>query len=351
MASPRLIRTAVIGYGLAGRVFHAPLISAVEGMEVTAVVTADDERRAQARHDHPSAAIVAGADELWADAAGYDLVVVAAANRVHAELAHASVAAGLPVVIDKPMAANSSDARAAAAAAAAAGVLLTVFHNRRWDSDFLTARKLIDEGAIGRPHRLESRFERYRDAPRAGAWRELPDPADAGGVLWDLGPHLIDQACVLFGNPTEVYAEVDARRPGAQVDDDAFVALRFAGGEVAHLWMSATAALPGPRMKVSGLGGAYAQGELDVQEDALRGGGGPSGLRQPGGRLVSGDGSVRTLDPVPGAWERFYEGVRDALRDGAPPPVAPADGVRAVALIEAARESAASRTVVPLPAR
>ena len=113
-------------------------------------------------------------------------------------------------------------------AAEAAGLPLTVFHNRRWDTDFLTARKLIEDGTIGRPIRIESRFERYRPAPREGAWRELPDAAEAGGVLWDLGPHLIDQACVLFGDPTHVYAEVDVRRPGAQVDDDAFVALRFA---------------------------------------------------------------------------------------------------------------------------
>jgi predicted dehydrogenase len=144
-----------------------------------------------------------------------------------------------------------------------------------------------------------------------------------------------------------VYAEVDVRRPGALVDDDAFVALRFAGGQVAHLWMSTTAALPGPRLKISGLGGAYQQAELDVQEAALRDGGPVP--TQPAGVLVEGDGPPRDVYPEPGAGGSFYEGVRDALVAGEPPPVDPADGVRAVALIEAARRSAASGTVVQVP--
>jgi predicted dehydrogenase len=344
---PDTIRAAVVGYGLAGSVFHAPLIAATEGMRVAAIVTGNPERRAQAQREHPQATLYDAADDLWADAAVYDLAVIATANRAHAPLAVAALGVGLPVVVDKPMAATASDAEGIIGAAVAAGRLLTVFHNRRWDSDFLTARKLIAEGAIGAPVQLESRFERFRAAPTEGAWRELPDPADAGGVLWDLGPHLIDQACVLFGDPTHLYAEVDVRRPGARVDDDAFVALRFAGGQVAHLWMSATAALPGPRLKVSGLGGAYQQNELDVQEEALREG--RRDLVQPPGLLVEGDSPPRAVDPEPGEWSRFYAGVRDALVGGGDPPVDPVDGLRAVRLVEAAHRSASTGDVVLTP--
>ena len=357
-ASPEPIRAAVIGYGLAGAVFHVPLIAAVEGMEVAAIVTGNPERRAQAQRDHPGARLYATADDLLADAARYDLAVVATANVVHASLSQAALAAGLAVVVDKPMAANLADAQATLDAARTAGRLLTVFHNRRWDADFLTVRRLVDEGVLGDLTRLESRFDRFREAPREGAWREAADPAGAGGVLWDLGPHLIDQACLLFGEPTHVYAEVDVRRPGAQVDDDAFVALRFPAGRVAHLWMSQTAAIAGPRVRISGLRGAYEHVAVDPQEDQLKAGlrpGEPEWGSEPEdhcGRLVTGGAEARDAR-VPterGAWERYYEQVRDAIRGDAPPPVDPADGARAVALVEAARRSAESAQVVQLSA-
>jgi predicted dehydrogenase len=357
-ASGQALRVAVIGYGVAGSVFHAALVDATPGMEVAAIVTGNDERRAQAQRDFPDAALLASADEVWAGAAGYDLAVVATANRAHAPLALAALDAGLPVVVDKPMAANVADARAMIDASRAAGLLLTVFHNRRWDTDFLTVRRIVDDGTIGPPFRLESRFERYREQPKEGAWRELPDPADAGGTLWDLGPHLIDQACVLFGDPTHVFAEVDRRRAQVAVDDDAFVALRFAGGQVAHLYMSQVTAITGPRVRVSGLGGAYEQPGLDPQEDALR-----AGMR-PGdpdfgvvpedewGRLVTGGAAPgdRRIEPERGRWDAFYAGVRDALVAGAPPPVDPLDGLRVVELIDAAHRSARDGAVVRLSA-
>lgn len=348
------LRAAVIGYGLAGAVFHAPLIAATEGMEVAAIVTGNPDRRVQAEREHPSATLYAAADELWADGSRYDLAVVATANRVHAELSLAALEHGLGVVVDKPMAANLADAERIAAAAASTGRMLTVFHNRRWDADFLTVRRLIDEGVLGDLTRLESRFDRFRDAPREGAWREKADPAGAGGVLWDLGPHLIDQACLLFGDPTHVYAEVDVRRPGAAVDDDAFVALRFDGGRAAHLWMSQTAPIAGPRVRISGLAGAYEHDAVDPQEDQLKAGLRPGnadwGSEPPAehGRLVTGGAEPRD-ERVPterGAWESYYAAVRGALHGDGPPPVDPADGVRAVRLVEAARESAEQGSVV-----
>jgi scyllo-inositol 2-dehydrogenase (NADP+) len=355
-ASGQTLRVAVIGYGLAGSMLHAPLVDATPGMEVAAIVTGNDERRAQAQREFPNAALLAHPADVWADAAAYDLAVVATANRAHAPLTLAALGAGLPVVVDKPMAANVDDARAMIAASRTAGLLLTVFHNRRWDADFLTVRRIVDEGVIGPPFRLESRFERYREQSKEGAWRELADPADAGGTLWDLGPHLVDQACVLFGDPTHVYAELDRRRARVAVDDDAFVALRFAGGQVAHLYASQVAALGGPRVRVSGLGGAYEQPGLDPQEDALRSGARPGDLdwgalpEDEWGRLVTGGPAPgdRRIEPERGRWHAFYAGVRDALVAGAPPPVDPLDGLRVVELIDAAHRSARDGTTVRL---
>jgi scyllo-inositol 2-dehydrogenase (NADP+) len=353
---PDPVRAAVIGYGLAGSVFHAPLIAATDGMQVAAIVTGNPERRAQAEREHPGARLYADAGGLFADAARYDLAVVATANRVHAELSLAALDAGLAVVVDKPMAAQVSDAARMIEAAAAAGRMLTVFHNRRWDADFLTVRRLVGDGVLGELTRLESRLDRFREAPREGAWREEADPAGAGGVLWDLGPHLIDQACVLFGAPTHVYAEVDVRRPGAVVDDDAFLALRFDGGRVAHLWMSQTAPITGPRVRIRGLWGAYEHQAVDPQEDQLKAGlrpGDPGWGSEPAdsyGRLVTGGAEPRDdrVPTVPGAWQHYYEGVRDAVRGAGPPPVHPADGLRAVRVVEAARRSAERGAVTRL---
>jgi scyllo-inositol 2-dehydrogenase (NADP+) len=357
-SSGTTLRVAVVGYGLAGSVFHAALVSATPGMSVAAIVTAHDERRARARRDHPEARLLDRADAIWAGARAYDLVVVAAANRAHAPLTLAALDTGLPVVVDKPMASTSAEARAMVQAADHAGLMLTVFHNRRWDSDFLTAQKLLADGVLGVPVRLESRFDRFRPEPLAGAWRELAAPADAGGTLWDLGPHLIDQARVLFGEPTHVYAEVERRRSGALVDDDVFIALRFRGGESAQLWASQVAAIAGPRMRLSGLRGAYEQPDLDPQEDMLRSGMRPGdpgwGVmpRERWGRLATADPEPgdRTVEPEAGRWEEFYAGVRKALLEGAPPPVDPRDGLRTVELIEEARRSADDRAVVRISA-
>jgi predicted dehydrogenase len=340
------IRAAIVGYGLAGRVFHAPLVAATPGMRVAAVVTADPGRSAQARREHPGARVVASADELWDAPEALDLVVVAAPNRAHAPLARAAIAAGLAVVVDKPLAPTAAEGRALAAEARAAGVVLSVFQNRRWDGDFLTLRRLLDEGALGAPTRLESRFERWRPEVDAGRWRERPGPADAGGLLADLGSHLIDQAIVLFGRPLAVRAELDARRPGARVDDDCFVALEHPGGVRSHLWASMLAADDPPRMRAVGLVGVWVKHGLDGQEAALREGarpGGPGWGAEPEGswgRLYDGSGS-RPVPTEAGDYPAFYAGMARALRDGAPPPVDPDDAVAVLEVIERARAAAA----------
>jgi scyllo-inositol 2-dehydrogenase (NADP+) len=185
------IRVGLIGYGLAGSVFHAPLIAATPGMRLAMIVTSNPERVEAARAAHPAAAIVDSAERLWERADGLDLVVVASPNRTHVSLARAALAAGLPVVVDKPLAATADEGRALVDEARRLGLMLTVFQNRRWDGDFLTVRRLIAEGALGEVRRFESRFERWRPQPKTG-WREQGDPAEAGGTLYDLGSHLVD---------------------------------------------------------------------------------------------------------------------------------------------------------------
>ena len=198
-ASGEPLRVGLIGYGLAGSAFHAPLVEAVPGLTLASVVTSNPERAAQARATHPHAQILPSADELFGAADAHDLVVVAAPNREHVPLGLAAVEAGLHLVVDKPLAASVADAQRLADAAAARGVVASVFHNRRWDGDFLTLRRLVAEGALGDLALLESRFDRWRPEVDPGKWREARRPEDAGGILFDLGPHLIDEVLELLG--------------------------------------------------------------------------------------------------------------------------------------------------------
>jgi scyllo-inositol 2-dehydrogenase (NADP+) len=339
------VRAAIIGYGLAGRWFHAPLITACPGLEVGVVVTGDAARAAQARADHPEVEVVARADQIG----DVDFVVVATPNAVHAGLAQAAIARGLPVVVDKPLAVSATEAERLVTDARAAGVALTVFHNRRWDSDQVTLRRLIADGALGTVRRYESRFERWRPEADPGAWRQAQGADTGGGVLLDLGAHLVDQALALFGPVTHVYAELAALR-GTAGDDDAFLALRHAGGVISHLRASAVTAAPGPRLRVLGSEAAYVVSAVDSQEDALRAG------RLPGldwgsepwqrGRLVSGEASVPIGEP--GDWPQFYALWERTLSTGDPPPVDPADAVAGLRVLEASRESARTCAVVGL---
>jgi scyllo-inositol 2-dehydrogenase (NADP+) len=345
------IRVGLIGYGLAGSVFHAPLVAATPGMRLAIVVTGNAERAAQARREHPGVEIVDGAERLWERAGELDLVVVASPNVTHVPFARAALENGLAVVVDKPLAASSAEGQALVDEARRRKLLLSVFHNRRWDGDFLTLQRLLAEGVLGDVHRFESRFERWRPTPKEG-WRESGDPAEAGGTLYDLGSHLIDQALVLWGPVARVYAEVNRRRPGVQVDDDAFVALEHASGVRSHLWMSAAAPEHDLRFRVLGNRAAYVKHGLDAQEAALREGTRPGAgwgaePRERWGRV----GAVDEWTPVPtepGAWPAYYAGIAAALREGAPPPVDPADAVEGLRIIEAARRSAAEHAVIEL---
>ncbi|PZG02468.1 Gfo/Idh/MocA family protein [Micromonospora deserti] len=352
-ATPAPLRVGLLGYGIAGRVFHAPLIAATPGLSLHAVVTRDPQRREQVRREHPDARLVDDASLLWRSPEALDLVVVATPNKQHVPMARAAVAAGLAVVVDKPLAATAAQGRALVDEATGRGVPLTVFQNRRWDGDFLTARRLLDEGALGRVTRFESRFERWRPAIKPG-WRESGTAAEAGGALYDLGAHLVDQAVQLFGPVRSIYAEVDRRRPGARVDDDAFVALTHANGVRSHLWTSAVAAQLGPRLRILGDRAAYTTYGLDPQEAALREGvrpGAPGWGEVPPERYgtLGVDGDLRPVRTEPGRYQSFYRRVVAALRDGTPLPVDPSDAADTVALIELAHRSAAQGAVLPVP--
>ncbi|MFH8223034.1 Gfo/Idh/MocA family oxidoreductase [Streptomyces sp. NPDC018057] len=367
----RDLRVGLIGYGLAGSVFHAPLIAATEGLALDTVVTSDEERRAQARAEFPDVRLAAGPDDLFARVGELDLIVVASPNKTHVPLATRALESGLPVVVDKPVAATAAEARALAALAEERGLLLSVFQNRRWDNDFLTLRDLVERGELGDVWRFESRFERWRPQPKGG-WRESGDPAEIGGLLYDLGSHVVDQALVLFGPVTQVYAESVVRRAGAEADDDTFLALTHTGGVRSHLHVSSTAAQLGPRFRVLGSRAGYVKYGLDPQEAALRAGARPgtgtgtgpeqgSGSGPEGwgveeeslwGRLGAGESPVTgggsPVPTRPGDYPAYYAAVAAALREGAPNPVTAHEAAAALDVLEAARRSARDGVAVRL---
>ncbi|HEX6354163.1 Gfo/Idh/MocA family oxidoreductase [Actinophytocola sp.] len=345
-------RVGILGYGIGGRVFHAPLVAATPGLTPAVIVTGNAERAAAARADYPEAEVVSRSEDLFDRAGELDLVVVSTPNRTHVPLAMRAIELGKPLVVDKPFAPTVIEAERITAAARAAGVGLTVFQNRRWDSDFLTVRKVLDSGRLGEVFRFESRYDRWVPTPRDN-WRELGDTAEAGGLLYDLGAHIVDQALRLFGPVAEVYAELDRRRAGVQVDDDVFVALRHVTGVRSHLWASALAGTRNPRFRVLGDRATFTKYGLDVQEPQII-----AGLRpgDPGwGVEPAADsgtlGVNEDLESVPtevGRYQDFYAQVLHALRDEAPYPVDPADAIQTMRVIEAAHLSGRERRVVQL---
>ena len=342
----------MIGYGLAGSVFHAPLISSTPGLTVGAVVTANPERQAEASRAHPEARVVSDSEEVLGTASEHDFVVVATPNDTHVALARRALEVGLPVVVDKPLAPTAAEARSLVEQAEAQGVLITAYMNRRWDSDQLTLRRLLDERKLGEVLRYESRLERWQPALSGRKpWAEMSPPEAGGGVLLDLGSHLVDQAIVLFGPVVRVYAELESRRGGV-ADDDAFLALEHRSGARSHLWASLLAAAPGPRLRVLGDRAAYIVTEVDGQEDALRSGARPGGDGAWGiepaerwGRLITAERSEAIVSER-GDWPRFYTGLERALRQGSPPPVNPWDAIAGLEVLDAARRSADTATVV-----
>jgi scyllo-inositol 2-dehydrogenase (NADP+) len=352
MAASRDLRVALIGFGLGGAYFHAPLIAATKGLKLATVVTANPDRSAQALRDYPGVHVASEAGWIWRHAGDHDLVVISTPNRTHVTLALQALAAGLAVVIDKPFAPTAAQARQVIAAAQAKGRPLAAYHIRRWDSECRTLQRLLREERLGRVLRFESRLDRWRPEPK-GSWKERGVAEEGGGLLYDIGSHLIDQALYLFGPVEQVYAELDIRRKGVESDDDVFVALKHQSGVRSHLWASVLAAEPGFRLRVMGDRGAYVKQFGDGQEARLRAGDRPGqsgwGEEPPERWGILGNGAERqAVRSEPGAYQDFYARMAAAIRDGAPVPVDPEDAVKGLEIIAAARQASADGRVARL---
>jgi len=343
------LRVVIFGYGLAGRFFHAPLIRAAEGMAVAGIVTGNEERAAQARQDNPGVTIHATADEAFAQADAYDLAIIAGANSSHVPYARRAIDAGWHAIVDKPFAPNADIAREVLSAASNRGVLMTAFHNRRWDSDFLTLGALLGSAPIGDVHRLESRLERRRDVPQ-DSWKGSNDPAELAGLLLDFGSHLVDQAIQLLGPVGSVDCWTrNVRRPDSPVDDMR-ITLFHVSGAVSEIIGSQASVFTEPRFTVLGLTGGIRTLGFDIQEPQLRAN--PDATSPEFGVepeeatavvvTVSPEGRIQeSRQPlVRGAWTTFYPAVREAILSGAPLPVPPQDVVETLRVLDAAAESA-----------
>ena len=333
------LRTGLIGYGDAGRGIHARLLREA-GHRVTDVVTRDPDRSRAAAEDWPGAVIHADVPSLLTRSGELDVVVVASPTGRHVEHGLEIVAARVPVVLDKPIALDAAGARELVDAAHAAGVPLTVFQNRRWDSEQLTLSALLDQGVLGRVHRFERRWERWRPVPKQ-RWRENA-VGDGGGLLLDLGSHLVDSAVQLFGPVESVYAELRALT--TPTEDDVFLALSHSSGTVSHLWAGGLVGAPGPRTRVLGSSGAYLVTSFESEVT-------PFDVLDPGegneGWLVHGD-RTQPVRRVEGGHADFYRAAARWLLADGPVPVDPADTVATALVLDAARRSAATGERQPL---
>lgn len=339
----------LVGYGFASKTFHAPLISATPGLALTAVSSSDVGK---VRADLPEVAVEKDPQTLFARQ-DIDLVVIPTPNETHYPLAKAALTAGKHVVVDKPFTVTLREGRLLKGYADASGKLLSVFHNRRWDSDFLTVAELLDSGELGRLVHFESHFDRFRPEVR-DRWREQAKPG--GGIWYDLGPHLLDQARSLFGMPRAVLLDLASRRDGAQVDDDFHALLDYDGLRVV-LHASALVAAESPRFTLHGTRGSYVKFGLDPQEDRLKAGEMPSqrwGEDHRDGLLTLREGeegtplSTYTYPTLPGDYLAYYAGIRDALRGEAANPVPADDALEVMQLLEAGLDSSRQQRWVRL---
>jgi scyllo-inositol 2-dehydrogenase (NADP+) len=339
------IRTGVIGFGLAGRIFHTAVIAATPGLELACIVQRTGDDAAQA---YPGVKIARSIDELLGDDS-IGLVVVATPSADHYEHAAQCLKAGRNVLIDKPFTLTSEEAHKLIQLARERNLLLTAYQSRRWDGDFVTLKQVIASGELGRIVTFESHMDRYRAAPRKHAWRESGGPG--GGILFDLGAHLIDQATVLFGDPASVWADVRVERDSAKADDAFDVQMKFAG-VTALLRSTLTAATPGPRFQVHGTRGSFTKFGIDPQEDQLKAG---MKFTDPGfgkdpenlwGVLQIAGEPPRKIETAAGDYRDLYANVRDALLGKGKLEVAAEQALRTTRLIELCRESALSGCTV-----
>lgn len=343
------LKVGLIGFGLAGRVFHAPLIHANPALRLTHIVLRHGN---DSEKNYPQARIVRDVDALLADA-GVDLVVIATPNTTHFDLSTKALQAGKHVVVDKPFTVTSADADALIGLSRKVGRLLSVFQNRRWDGDFLTVRQLLDENRLGRLAEYESRFDRFRPALKPGAWREQSLPGS--GVLFDLGAHLIDQALVLFGRPEGIFADLRAQRDGAVVLDSFELHLEYPALKVT-LRAGSLVCEPSPRFVLYGTEGSYVKFGLDPQEEALKQGHSPA---QPHwgeepqaawGTITRSDGALERIKyPTrAGCYPDYYTNLYRAIAGKEELAVKPEQAREVIRLIELAEQSAREKRVIPV---
>jgi scyllo-inositol 2-dehydrogenase (NADP+) len=344
-----MIDVGLVGFGFAGRTFHAPVIAAVEGLHLAAIL---QRHGSEAQQAYPDARLVRSLDELLAIDT-IRLVVIATPNTTHFDLAKQCLLAGRDVVIDKPFATTYAEAAELVQIASEQGRLLSVYQNRRWDGDFVTLQRLVADGKLGRVVLFESHFDRFRPHLKANAWRERPEPGS--GVLFDLGPHLIDQAMVLFGEPESISADLRIEREGASVDDAFDVVLHYPRMRVL-LRAGMLVSTPTPRFVVQGTQGGYVKYGLDPQEDALKRGETPAGefwgyeAPERWGTLLEAQGDSFATDKLPtapGDYRQYYQNVRDAILGDAPLAVTAEQGLGVMRALEMAQESSRQRCLVP----
>jgi predicted dehydrogenase len=343
------IGVGIIGFGLAAKVFHAPFVSAVPGLKLVAFVERSTD---EAHKAYPATKTVRSVAELLADPE-ISLIVVATPNPTHYDLAKQALAAGKHVVIDKPFAGTSAQAEDLIALAAAKGVIVAPFHNRRWDGDFLTVKKILAEGSLGRLVTFESHFDRYRPIQRENTWKEAGNPAN--GLLMDLGPHLVDQCIALFGTPKSITASVRSDRDKTDIEDAFDICLGY-DGLLAWCRSSMLACDASPRFLLHGVNGSFKKYGLDPQEPALVAGakvppmGDPTDwLSEPQehwgtlsiapvladpGKLVK-----TTVETLPGDYRNYYANIRDTINGAAELAIPSAAGLLTVRLLELARQS------------
>jgi scyllo-inositol 2-dehydrogenase (NADP+) len=337
-----MIRVGLVGFGMAGRVFHAPLISSVDGLELAAVVERSSNHAAER---YPGIITYRSLDELLADSS-IKLVVVATPNATHFDVALRALEAAKNVVVDKPASVTSSEIAQLMELAGGIGLKFIPFHNRRWDSDFRTIQKVLDEKELGQLVHLESTFDRWRPGLSSRVWKEEPEQ---GGLLLDIGTHLVDQALTLFGVPGSVSADVRRERDGGGANDSFAIRLHYYTGFSVSLGSNLLSTLARPRFHLRGTKGNYWKWGLDPQEEALNKvsridaqNWGKEAEADWGTISIGADQEIEThkVESLAGDYRLFYRGVRDALTGDAKPPVEPIDAWRTARILEWAAESA-----------
>ena len=345
-----MVRVGLIGFGLAGQAFHAPMIRGVEGMELACVL---ERHTNNAKARYPEVRIARNLDELLSDKS-INLVVVATPNDTHVSYTKAALEAGRHVVVDKPFTPTMKEAEQLIRLAAERNRLISVYQDRRWDGAFITVRKLIQSGGVGRVAEYEARFDRFRLDAKPGAWREVAD-FPAAGVLWDLGPHLIDGALVLFGEPESIYAATLCQRESAKVDDGFDVIMQYPRLR-ATLRARIIAYAPSHHLLVHGTEGSFVKYGMDPQEEILRSPKYPDGLdwgkdwglepEKQWGTLTRVNEAPRKIQTERGDYRGFYVNMRDAIERGSPLDVPPEQALRTMRALILAHKSSREKRVV-----